>query len=230
MMQQRWAHHLQRTHERWRDPILTAMTAVLALMMFVVVPIQVAAAIETPIFRIGVTLLLTGGLLVVSRSIIPIIAMAVVAALAVASLLLQLHQKHPELHLYFQALSWLLIGLTTVWVVARAVFGPGSVNYHRIIGAVLLYLAIGLVFVALFTFIGLADPKAFSGLSVGDRTSLLSELIYFSFVTLTTVGFGDIVPVNPLARGLCNIEAIFGQLYPATLLARLVTLEAATRS
>ncbi|HUB63281.1 MAG TPA: potassium channel family protein, partial [Methylocella sp.] len=42
---------------------------------------------------------------------------------------------------------------------------------------------------------------------------------------LTTVGYGDITPVHPIARSLCNLEAIIGQLYPATLLARLVTLE-----
>jgi len=50
-------------------------------------------------------------------------------------------------------------------------------------------------------------------------------VIYFSFVTLTSVGYGDVVPVDPYARSLANVEAIIGQLYPATLLARLVTLE-----
>jgi hypothetical protein len=49
-----------------------------------------------------------------------------------------------------------------------------------------------------------------------------SNLIYFSFVTLTTTGYGDIFPVHPIARSLCNLESIFGQLYPATLIARLV--------
>lgn len=56
------------------------------------------------------------------------------------------------------------------------------------------------------------------------RVSMPSDLIYFSFTTLTTVGYGDIVPVDPVARSLSNIEAILGQLYPATLLARLVSL------
>lgn len=54
---------------------------------------------------------------------------------------------------------------------------------------------------------------------------LPSNLIYLSFVTLTSVGYGDIVPVHPVARSLTNIETIIGQLYPATLMARLVTLE-----
>jgi hypothetical protein len=51
-------------------------------------------------------------------------------------------------------------------------------------------------------------------------------LIYFSFVTLTTVGYGDVTPVHPLARSLALMEGLTGQLYPAILLARLVTLHA----
>jgi hypothetical protein len=62
-----------------------------------------------------------------------------------------------------------------------------------------------------------------------DTPALASNLIYFSFVTLTTTGYGDVFPVHPIARSLCNVEAIIGQLYPATLLARLVTLEIAHR-
>jgi hypothetical protein len=79
--------------------------------------------------------------------------------------------------------------------------------------------------VALFTFVDLLTQHAFSGLSVADDQPLASNLIYFSFVTLTSTGYGDIVPVHPFARSLCNLEGIIGQLYPATLLARLVTLE-----
>jgi len=93
------------------------------------------------------------------------------------------------------------------------------------VGAVLLYLLIALTFMALYLFVGLLIPKAFSGIVFEDNTALASSLIYFSFVTLTTVGYGDIVPIHPIARTLCNLESIFGQLYPATLLARLVTLE-----
>jgi hypothetical protein len=63
-----------------------------------------------------------------------------------------------------------------------------------------------------------------------DDAALVSNLIYFSFATLTTTGYGDVFPVNPIARSLCNLEAVIGQLYPATLLARLVTLEMAHRS
>jgi len=55
--------------------------------------------------------------------------------------------------------------------------------------------------------------------SFDDDQSLASALFYMSFVTLTSTGYGDIVPLH---RSLCNIETVIGQLYPATLLARLV--------
>jgi hypothetical protein len=58
-----------------------------------------------------------------------------------------------------------------------------------------------------------------------DNARLASGLFYLSFATLTTTGYGDLVPLHPLARSLCNFEAVIGQLYPATLLAKLVTLE-----
>jgi hypothetical protein len=112
----------------------------------------------------------------------------------------------------------------------RAVFAPGRITYHRIIGGVLLYLTIGLTFVALFGFVVLLTQNAFNNLRpVPPGNFAISNLIYFSFVTLTTVGYGDFVPVHPYARALANVESIIGQLYPATLLARLVTLELGRR-
>jgi len=86
------------------------------------------------------------------------------------------------------------------------------------------------VFVGLFTLIASLEPNALSGIRIEENPELASKLIYFSFVTLTSTGYGDIVPVSPLARSLANVESIIGQLYPATLLARLVTLELAGRS
>ena len=119
----------------------------------------------------------------------------------------------------------MILAITLGWVVARQVFAAGRVTYHRIVGAILLYFLISMIFVALFAIVGQAIPKAFSGIAIDDNAALASNLIYFSFVTLTSTGYGDVVPVHPIARSLCNLESIIGQLYPAILLARLVTQE-----
>jgi hypothetical protein len=215
-----------RVNGQWRDRVLTGLTLVMALDLFVVVPLGAMHTISMRPASIILVILLVGGLLVVSRSMVPVLG--VVAALSMLSTALVLRGRGGDttLDLCFEAAGWLLIGLVVIWVVARAVFGPGEITYHRVIGAVLLYLTLGVVFVALFTLVGALAPGSFSGLKIADRVSLPPDLVYFSFTTLTTVGYGDIVPIHPFARSLSNLEAILGQLYPATLLARLVSLHA----
>jgi hypothetical protein len=216
---------LERIHERWRDRILTGLTLLMSLDLVVVAPLGAANTADIRPFSVGIVILLAGGLVVVSRSVVPIVAIIAAVGILGASLVLQARGSHATLDQCLEATSWLLVGFVIIWVVARAVFAAGRVTYHRVIGAILLYLTIGFVFVALFTLVDSLSPGSFSGLPPTDRASLPSNLVYFSFTTLTTVGFGDIVPVHPFARSLTNVEAIFGQLYPATLLARMVTLQ-----
>jgi hypothetical protein len=111
-------------------------------------------------------------------------------------------------------------------VVARRVFRDGDVRLHRILGAVALYLILGLTWSFAYEWLAIVDPGAFAfnvhPVTPAERTS---ELLYFSFVTLTTVGYGDITAVHPLARSLAMLEALVGQLFIAITLARLVALE-----
>ncbi len=67
-----------------------------------------------------------------------------------------------------------------------------------------------------------AAPGAFKGLSATDGTGTFMELVYFSFISLTTMGYGDITPVSPVVRYLAFMEGIVGQFYMAILVASLV--------
>jgi Ion channel len=215
--------------DRYSDPLLTVLTVLLVFEMFVVAPLQ-ASGIE--IFQaLGVfaALAMLSGVLILSGSPIALLALFAAISMNVLVIVLRLRGTPTAFDLPLVAAAWLILSITLGAVVGRAVFAPGAINYHRIVGAVLLYLLIALAFVALFVFVGVLVPKAFSGLVLEDNASFTSSAIYFSFVTLTTVGYGDIVPVHPIARSLCNLEAICGQLYPATLLARIVTLEVGSR-
>jgi Ion channel len=216
-------NRLAEMRETWRDPLLTALTVLLVLLMFVVAPLHAAGVIHAQAYGIGMGLVLVAGVFVMSASPFAVAAMLLAIGLLIAARLLP-SAEQARLNVRFEAAAWVTIGFALIWVVARAVFAPGQVTYHRIIGAVLLYLTIGLVFVGLFTLVGVVSPGSFSGLRIDNAPGLASELIYFSFVTLTSIGYGDIVPVHPVARSLCNMEGIIGQLYPATLLARLMTL------
>jgi len=106
-------------------------------------------------------------------------------------------------------------------------FGAGKVSAHRIMGAVILYLSIALVFANAYRTCALLLHGSFSGLDMGQG-HFVGNTLYFSLSTLTTTGFGDIAPLHPLVRSIANLESVIGQLFPATLLARLVTLHAAT--
>jgi ion channel len=215
---------LDELQKEYSDPLLSVLTVLLVIMLFVVAPFQAAGIMMFEAFGVIVALVMVASVLVISAS--PTATLVILAAFLLNVFVVITRLIKPLTYdLYLVAAAWFVIVCTLAVVVARTVFGQGHVSFHRIVGAVLLYLLIALAFVSLFMLVGLQIPNAFNGLVFEDNQKLASNLIYFSFVTLTSTGYGDIYPVHPVARSLCNLETIIGQLYPATLLARLVTLE-----
>jgi hypothetical protein len=123
------------------------------------------------------------------------------------------------------------LGFTAV-VVLRQALGSAAVTADSIAGAVCFYLLLGVIWAFIFSLIELSHPGSFLdqgrplGPSTAGHRSLLPALLYLSLVTLSTLGYGDILPVTPPARMLAAIEAIIGPLYLAVLIARLVGLQA----
>jgi voltage-gated potassium channel Kch len=215
---------LGRLRERWSDPLLTTLTVLLILMLFVFAPLQAIGIEVFQILGFVSALGIIGGVFLMSGS--PIVVIALLAAFIMAGTAAVSRLNSPSvLDIYLLSGAFLIMGIVMSCVVARAVFSPGRVTHHRIIGAILVYLSIALTFVALYSIVGLLVPHAFSGMVFEDNPAFASNVIYFSFVTLTSTGYGDVFPLHPVARSLCNLETIVGQLYPATLLARLVSLE-----
>ncbi|ODR96585.1 hypothetical protein AUC70_15110 [Methyloceanibacter stevinii] len=105
-----------------------------------------------------------------------------------------------------------------------------DVDANTIMGAVVAYLLLAVAFAYLYGIIEHIQPGSFAGLPANtDRAHLGDALIYFSLVTLTTVGCGDIVAVSGPARPLAGLEAACGTLYVAVMIARLVAIEVAAR-
>jgi Ion channel len=224
MVSQNMNRSIDGLRKRFNDPLLTTLTVLLILMMFVFAPLQAVGIKVFQLLAFASALALIAGVFFLSGN--PAVAVALTAAfIMAATAAVSRHTAPSVLDVHLLAGALLLMGITLVYVVARAVFAPGRVSYHRIIGAILVYLSVAVTFSALFTIVGLLVPNAFSGMVLADNPALASNVIYFSFVTLTSTGYGDIFPVHPVARSLCNLETIIGQLYPATLLARLVSLE-----
>ena len=216
---------IRRLRQKYTDQLLTLLALTIVLQMFVFSPLQAMGIFAFQGFIIATLIASMAGMLVISDHPAAFAVMSICLIANVVVLLLRLFYPPWPYNISILAVAWFAIAITLGAVVAQAVFRRGRVTYHRIIGAILLYLLIAVAFGALFVLIGLSVPDAFKGIIFEDNPALANSVIYLSFVTLTSTGFGDIVPVHPFARTLCNIESIIGQLYPATLLARLVTLE-----
>jgi hypothetical protein len=126
-------------------------------------------------------------------------------------------------------LSIVAFFIQLVGVLMHQVFRDGPVTRHRIRGAIAGYLLIGITWTYIYLLIALLFEGAFSFpptmAAHPDNPNLQSTLAYYSYITLTTVGYGDTIPIHPVARMFAILEALIGMLYPATLLARLVSLE-----
>lgn len=113
----------------------------------------------------------------------------------------------------------------------KKVFFAKTIEINLVFGAICIYVLIGILFALLYSFIDLVNVAAFRGLEDilnGDYSLAvqqwlkLQQLFYFSFVTQTTLGYGDIVPVLSIAKNLAAVQAITGQFYIAILVAGLV--------
>jgi hypothetical protein len=219
----------------WGDASLTALLVTQALTTFVAIPI--AASHPGARWLLDISRLVFAGVCAVALTRNRAVRAGLLAGLVVfatgPAVWTQLGDSlglGPETpHELIAVVSFGFNLLVTSLVALRA-FGPGRVTAHRVQGAVLVYLNVAALFAITFALIETHAPGALRAATgpiptvPGARTS---ELSYFSLSTITTAGYGDIVPVHPLARSLANLEAVFGQLFPATFLARLVALHLA---
>lgn len=127
-----------------------------------------------------------------------------------------------------------LIGgiLFVLWVIVyllRSVLTASSVTTEVLCASLAAYLLLGLLWTLGYWLVAELIPNAFA-FSTGDKTLQGSNGLYFSFITLATVGYGDITPVAKVARMLAAAEAMTGLLYVAVLIARLVSLQETSKS
>lgn len=118
----------------------------------------------------------------------------------------------------------LLFSVSSAVIAAKHVFGGTKVDHNLLFGAMCVYLLMGLIWAILYGLIFQFFPGSFNGIEGVDGKAPMDTLLYYSFVTLASLGYGDITPVAPLARTLAYFEVICGQLYIAIMLAGLVGL------
>ncbi|MGS0681425.1 potassium channel family protein [Shewanella sp. 125m-7] len=107
--------------------------------------------------------------------------------------------------------------------IAKQILFSGSVNGNKVVGSIALFLLLGLMWALVYLLILALSPKAFSGIEYSVWGENFSQMAYFSFVTLTTLGYGDISPNTPFAQVAVYLEAIAGVFYMAIVVASLVS-------
>lgn len=135
-------------------------------------------------------------------------------------------EDHPGVHTVLDVInhgSSVVFFAIVIWLLVMRALAPGRITGGRIVAAICAYLMLGLMWAEAYQALGaLYGPV----LNTAAETTF-QEYVYFSFVTLTTLGYGDILPVHEGARALAYLEAVTGVLYLATLVARLVALHIA---
>ncbi len=122
----------------------------------------------------------------------------------------------------------LFIGLAISSIVGL-LFKTGEVSREIIYAALLLYLLAGLLWAFIYTFLELVDPASFN-VELGQTRSPLFVFQYYSFVTITTLGYGDITPVTEVAKAFSVLEAVAGQLYLVVAVAWLVGMHVSKKA
>lgn len=105
----------------------------------------------------------------------------------------------------------------SIYFVIKEIFSRKIITVDAIKGGIVVYLLLGLLWFELYRLINWFIPNSFS-------SNEEFELLHFSFITLSTVGYGDILPISKFAKILANLEGIVGVLYPTIFIARLVSL------
>ena len=211
------------------DQRLTFFLACRVLIIFVILPRAGLGILGKFVVDVVLSMLMISGLIATSRSLGLKIF---VASLTIGGLIFHwtnvyvLSQRHPLL----DALVLMFCLFAFVVITLMQLFSPGPVNLHRVLGAIAAYLLIGFMWSYAYRLADLKIPGSirFVG-SFADGEAPMARYVYFSFTTLTTIGYGDVVPAHARSRMLAVTEALVGQLYPAVLIGGLLGMALQSR-
>ena len=225
--------HLKGIHGTWwqralrysRKRRLTLLLVLEAFAIFAISPLIELGALPHPLLGVTFSLILIVGMLGIDDRVW---VGRLVIALGLVMLPIQLwrYVLPSEIILVVHPIGLMLFMMMLSGVLAISLFRSERIKLDQVLGGVVLYLNIGLTFAITYSVLEQLTQGTFLlPQPLPERPLHPTFFVYFSFVTLTTVGYGDIVPLGAAARSLSTLEAALGQLYPAIILARLVSIE-----
>lgn len=203
----------------------------LGLLMFLLIApmiIELHLGRETLIFQLALDASLILGIWSVVNQRHWFLLGVILSLIGISITIIDSHLHIPELKLAGYAVVLPFYILTAV-LALRYIFSPrGSVDFNILMGAICVYMLMGVIWAIMYSFLEFLLPGSFSG-QKDEVTARGHEFVYYSFVTLTTLGYGDLLPLSPVARALAYMEALIGQIYVAVLIAGLVGIHVSNR-
>jgi hypothetical protein len=206
------------------------MLVFIVLAIFVALPLEALNVVSPTVAGVVLTLLLVAGIVAMTGRGPSTLIVGFFAFASLVARWLTVIRPSRIMATWDLCLAIFALALLTGFVLVQ-VFREGPITGDRIRGSILAYLLLGLIWCLAYQLVVLLFPGSFRFVEAPSPTPgrLNHQLVYYSYITLTTVGYGDITPVHPIARTLSAGEGLVGQLYPAILIARLVSLQISNR-
>src|SRR6478736_2877775 len=202
---------------------LSGMFVLLFIMHFVLIPVFGSFSSFMVIINIFWMLFLIAGIISLSKSKKHKAVFIIILFMFLLFRWISVFQQTPFVQLadiVFTLMTFMLL----IYLVLVKVFEPGPITEYRVIGSIVVYMILANLWSVIYLFIYEHIPGAFQiTLPPFESNTLQANFLYFSYITITTTGYGDIFPLHPFARAMVQIEAIIGVLYPVILIGRLVS-------
>ncbi len=145
----------------------------------------------------------------------------ILIAIGALNIVLEMMINHSWAHYVNLLVALLFYSFTTV-IAFNSLLTGNRIDANMLMGSICVYILVGICWSIFYYFEAVIHPGAFKGIAADTGKQQFTELLYYSYVTLSTLGYGDITPVTPIARTLAFLEALFGQFYIAILVASFV--------
>jgi hypothetical protein len=202
---------------------LSGMIILLTIMQFILIPLFGSYSFIMSVLNVFWMLFLLAGIFSFATSNKQAVLISIVPLLFVVFSWINVVSTTP-----FVLVTELILSVCTflllIILVLMKVFEPGPITAHRVIGSIVIYMLLAHLWTVVYIFFYEHIPGSFQlTLPEFESNSIQANFLYFSYVTLSTTGFGEILPLHPFVRALVNLESIFGVLYPVVLIGRLVS-------
>lgn len=202
---------------------LSGMLILLTIMQFVLIPLFGSYSFFIVVLNVFWMLFLLAGIFSLATSKKQAFLISIIPLLFISFSWINVFIDTPFVliaELCFSIGTFMLL----ILLVLFKVFEPGPISAHRVIGSIVIYMLLSHLWTVVYIFFHKQIPGSFQ-LTLPDfeSNSIQANFLYFSYVTLSTTGFGEILPLHPFVRALVNLESIIGVLYPVVLIGRLVS-------